>query len=889
MSRARQASRKPARERIKRPCRSARLVAAAIAAGFLAGGFLRPAPQEEDLPNEESPEPLVGDCRNDAETLALQAEDLLSETPRDPPADRLDRARRLYRRARLLDPSPFYPLRAADLAAAAGEEEESVDFLSDALERGAELSPVETLLLARRAEERGDFHGAIAHYKELREALSGSDPALTWIAERLRRLEVEAEAQALTAPVSAIPIPEARLALADARRLMSRGELRQAREKLLLALRLSPGYVEAALALGALETRESRTREAIRAYRTALSGDPGRLEALVSLANLLWDEPDRAAKEESLTLLDQAATERPGLLALLRLSAVRWSQWGDAAKALERLDAFRAKVSPEERRETETLRESLLRRAAETPAGEGETEAGELPDFSSPAVEPWKKAQIYFRRGDQASLLAALDHLGQAERLDPTFGRAAELAAAIHAKRGEPRLAEEALRRAILADPSRATAHERLAFLLMRQSGRAAEAEEAWRRAEEAGSQEALFYLGEAAERAGKRSLAANLYRRYLDASPGGVHASEAQSRAARLHRRARAIAMSAATLLALLAFAGGIFLYRRRSGLSFEEWLARDPDRAREARPIVGRLRHEAVKHGGLLLRDAAVRLKASGVAARQETAALLVSRFFGSEDSERRSLVAESFQALSELRELAREDGYRLNLRYRDPVFSPLIRGLELIRDAERGLRRVEEEAAAVPEGAAVRAASLLERAALSFESVSGVLLDRVLDSTASTPVRFDDLARILSRVAAEKRVAAPPLEPLGVFHEAPSGSFSVRVPPGDWETIWRNLFANAVVVGAGEGGADLRLALSAERSRDPVTGEAFARFLLADNLSARLTTEMIRGQAADRGWGIVADLVRRNGGAVDVSPPPDSSYVKGILIELPALESQ
>ena len=79
------------------------------------------------------------------------------------------------------------------------------------------------------------------------------------------------------------------------------------------------------------------------------------------------------------------------------------------------------------------------------------------------------------------------------------------------------------------------------------------------------------------------------------------------------------------------------------------------------------------------------------------------------------------------------------------------------------------------------------------------------------------------------------------------------------------------------------------SAELLRDPVTGAPTARFILADNLPGALTAEMIRGRAADRGWGIVADLVRRHDGTADVGPAPAPGYGKGIVLELPALEPE
>ena len=83
------------------------------------------------------------------------------------------------------------------------------------------------------------------------------------------------------------------------------------------------------------------------------------------------------------------------------------------------------------------------------------------------------------------------------------------------------------------------------------------------------------------------------------------------------------------------------------------------------------------------------------------------------------------------------------------------------------------------------------------------------------------------------------------------------------------------------------DVRLGIFSQLLRDPVTGTPIARLVLADNGPRPLTAEMIRGRAADRGWGVVADLVRRHEGTADVGPPPAPPYRKGIVLELPALE--
>jgi tetratricopeptide (TPR) repeat protein len=852
----------------------------------LFAGWVAAAGQEAPEPPAEAA--IEGDCSNDPEALIAEAEVLLEEAGPLSREDALDWARRLYRRARLLQPSAWLSLRSADLAAAAGEEEEAVDLLSEAAESGGELlSPLERLLLARRAEARRQWQDAIRFYRDLGRALGSEGAPPSWIAERLRRLEVEAEAQALSAPVAPAPSPEARLALGEGKRALASGRMPEARERLRLALRLSPGYVEAALLLGALEAREGRASEAIRSYRNALAAEPGRFEALVALANLLWDEPDREAKRESLDLLDRAAEIRPDLRSLLKTSSTRWAEWGDAAQALERLDAYRRGATAEERQSSEALRRSLATRVERGSAG-GEPAAPVGPmGEGSPAVEQWKIAQVYFRRGDEASLSAALDHLEEAERLDPGFGRAAELAGTIYEKRGELREAEAAFRRAILADPSRASSWERIASLLSRQPGRSREAEEAWRSAEQAGSTEALFSLALLARNAGRSGEAASLHRRYLNESPGGVHAEEAASVLSELDRRRRLLLGVAGGAIGLLLLAGAWAVWSRASGSSFEEWLARRPEATHEARPVVGRLRHEVVKHGGLLLSDAAARLREPNPAARRETAELLLARLFGwGEEGAGRGLLDESRRALRDLRAIALRTRDRLNLSSRDPLFSPLLRGLRVLDRLQRPLRRIASGRAT--RALAARVASRLDGAAESFQAPIGPALERLLDAASATEVRFEALAGLLGRLAAEKRLAyAPSLEPLGLFRDEPGRPLLVRVGPSDWETIWRNLFANALEAGGNGRSTERRLALGAERSRDGVTGAPLARFVLADDAVAPLTTDMIRGRAVNRGWGIVADLVRRHGGAVEVGPPPASGYVKGVVLELPALE--
>jgi Tfp pilus assembly protein PilF len=834
-----------------------------VIAAALLGAALRASVPEPDAAG--------GECAPDAASLLAEARDLLAGAGPEPSTDALAGARRLLRSARRLNASPELALLAADLAFAEGDAEEGGDLLAAAADTDTvRLSDADLLLLARRAAERRRWAEAAARYRELERRLA-QDESSAWVEPRLRETELEGQAESIAPPPSGPPI-EARLALAEGKRLLSAGRLREARESLRAALQLAPSYVEALLALGAVETRSGRPRAAVRAYRDALAAEPDRVEAMISLANLLWEQPDRTAKVQALALLDRASMLQPDARALLRISAERWAEYGDAAKAQERLDRFLAKASPKEREETSSLRESLarLRRPEPTPAPISPTE-----EPASAAADRWRKAEVLVARGDDASLSAALTLLAEAETLDPTLARAPELAAAIHERRSEWKEAEAALERAVRADPSRATISESLARLLERDPARAAEASSAWARAAEAGSTEALMHRASEDEREGRASEALALYRRYLAEAPAGMRAAEAEAAILRIER-GRSVRIEGALGLAALALvAGAAVAYRTRTGSTFSAWLSREPGRAAQARQIVGRLRHEALKHGGLLLSDGADRLESADPEARRAAAGFLASRLYGGADS--RGLVADAEAAIAALRELAGGDGVRLNLAHRDPVFSMLCGGLASLRRARRGLERIAA-GRKVSEPSARRTARFLRDGARCFRLASGAELDRSIDRAAALPVRLDALRALLGHVAGEAGREAPPLEIVGGA-DGDDGLPAVRLSAADWETLWRNLFGNAL--------AASRLGISAHERRDPVTGEARLGIVLFDDDPGPLTSADLRDRPPDRGLGIVAEILRRNEGAMDIVAPAAPEFTKGIRVDLPVVE--
>lgn len=816
--------------------------------------------------------PPVPACEDDADSLARAAAGIVAASPTDPEA--LAKARDLLRRARLatLRPPVLLTFRAADLAAAAGDGDDEARLLAAAARDAPELlSAADRLVLARQAEARGDRRDAMLQYGHVLAAMERRGrTAGAWVGERIRRLDAEEEARSVPVrPGFAPPSGEARAAFAEGKAFLSRGASDGARDAFRRALRISPGYVEAALALGALEEREGRDVDAAAAFRTALAADPDRFDAVLALANLLWNEPDRPAKEESLALLDRAIALKPDLPRLLRESADRWAAWGDPARALERLDAWRASAAPSARVATDSFREKLVSSLAR-PTGP-RTAPGVLAE-ASPAGPSFRLAQVYLRRGDASGLEHAAREADEAVRLDPGFVPAWELLATIRLQRDDPAGAETALRTALGVDPSRASGWERLALLLERQEGRASEAREAWEKAEQAGSREALWALGRLAAREGSEMQAVSWWRRYVAEEPDGLHVDEARAAVERMDRRLTTLRGAGIGLAAFAALTVAGLALRRRRGLSLGEWLRRDPAATREVRPVLGRLSHEVLKHGGLLLGDAEACLS-SGEDFRP-SAEILASRLYGSGAGE--GLVREGRIALDELAAAGRRRGARLNLRHKDELLGPVAGGLDALDAARDDLTEVAA-GTHLPRRRRAALAARLGRAAAALNAHTALEVSRLLDTAGSTEASFASMEALLASVARETRAPAPVLDASGLFARAGEPP-RVKVPAAEWETLFRNLFANAL--------ASPRLSLFAEERRDPVTGQALGRFVLFDADPRPLTPEMIRGRGAERGLGVVADVVRRWDGAVDVVPGAPG-YAKGISVEFPVVE--
>ena len=85
--------------------------------------------------------------------------------------------------------------------------------------------------------------------------------------------------------------------------------------------------------------------------------------------------------------------------------------------------------------------------------------------------------------------------------------------------------------------------------------------------------------------------------------------------------------------------------------------------------------------------------------------------------------------------------------------------------------------------------------------------------------------------------------------------------------------------------ERGDQARLGLFVDEEFDEITGLERVVFAVADNALSKLSDDMIRGRYIARGLGIVVELVRRNGGQIQVEQWP--GYEKAIVVRLPRAE--
>lgn len=641
------------------------------------------------------------------------------------------------------------------------------------------------------------------------------------------------------------PAPEVRALFAEAQRLIEAGADPEHQAEALLAqvLAQAPAFLEAALAYFAL------TGTVLQATVDALWSAPQGLFALVrGVLELAAAAPADDGATAPMGALDRRVAVRarvaPWIDRLVALGqsearfdrAVLRQAAGDAAGALEDLRRYVAQDPPPPRlAEANALRVALGHSPVTDEARVryllARDRAGEAIELLGGACTPGLPVARLALLADAFAYGADLPRAAQcyrlvAERARPALVARAERALARLAARATPAL-RGALRPALVRAAARGvTLAEWPLALLARAAG--------------APETAVLAHLA--------RLFSGGALDEPLRAEANALREALRRQRDAR-HRRQRRVlwALAAAVALALVAWAA-----RRYRGLTLAGALARCPTFYPELAELLGRVRHDVIKHRASALSalrgagaDHALRGEVAAALTQPEAASMQVARLY------------------AELGQQAKARGLRLRALVHEPVLGPLQR--DLLR-AERLLRGEGPASALLRLDEAIRGRHLARLAALLARGprtrVDAALLMR--------------WARALQAERAEKPGAAPApwIDPQ--LEVALAGT-EFPLDAGDLYPVFANLLRNAqtavahALPPAEAAGAALPIVVVRVRQEHDALGQRVVVLAVADSAATTLSAEAIETRAPGRGLAIARELVRRWRGTLTVEPQP------------------
>ncbi len=679
------------------------------------------------------------------------------------------------------------------------------------------------------------------------------------LAPLLVRIEVDLEADALAQAGDTPLLPEGRTALRAAREAFARGETDAARRALEVLVLESPASAAAWGALAAVREAQGDPVGAELACRTAERLDPRSAEWPALRGELLGRWFAGRYDTDAVAAYARALRRRPedAELWFRRGEAERRAgRWQEGAASMGRALA----LDPHGPRAAEAAR--VVEGAGRVRAAEPEVTSaeGRPPVLSEDAWRAFLRASAWRERSEPWASDEALAELRYVRLAAPGFRPAAALEAELHSDRGDWARAEAGWDAILSVDPADAEANARRAALAER-DGDGATAEALWARAAASGHPGALMRRARA-EAAGLRWWTARAtLAEYLARASTGAGLDEARALDAELARRIRLAWIGAALAVAGLASAPLVARWRRRAGADLEALVARSPGAARDLARLLAAVRHEVVKHHFGLLDAVADALDDRD----PDAARFAADRWFGAEGA-----LARLDGYVAQLEALGRSAGVRLNLRWRDPRFGPLLAAVDELRRLEGALRT----------GAGPALADSLRSLSGPLGRDAHAALGALIDALCVLPVDEAFLRAAHARAAAEvpARRVPPPVS------ASPGGApVRVRMFRTELEDVVVNLVRNALA--ATPDGGELTLGLSIRVEVDPVTFLERAVVTVADHAPGRLTTRELRSRHVSRGLGLVTELVARAGGSVAVEAVP--GYAKGVVVRLPRVE--
>lgn len=736
---------------------------------------------------------------------------------------------------------------------AAGMLEEYIEFA--AIDPAADGLASAAAEVAAALRARGD-HAAARGL--LQDVLARADaPELL---ETLAEIEVDLQATAL-AEAGDVPLDAEQLdRLRRAREAIAAGRAAEAREALEALCREQP---LSAAVWGALANAREATGDvagAEQAVRAAERLDPLSAAWPAKLGRLLFTWYGGRYDADAADAYGRAVLRRPDAPDLWFEKATAERRAGAWARSVVSFERFVA-LEPTGPRADEARRAIEGTRRQRPPPPVLPSAEARPPSVPEDAWWAYHRARAWKERTEPYAGDRALAELAVARERAPGFVKALDLEAALRVERGELASAVAAYEESLRREPDRVGVTSTLAGLY-EQVGRPAEAEVLRDRAAALGDPDALLRRAQAQVQAWQWASARRTLAEFFaqSATPSGAAWEAALALDAELVRwRNTRIGMVMAAC-GLLAIPFGVQA-RRRSGVTLEVLLAHAPRTWPEVARICSAIRHEVLRHHTAVLPGVADALDAGD----PEPARWVAARLFGT------GALARLDGYVGELEALGRSNGVRLSLRYRDPVFAPMLGHVARLRRFRSALRagrghRLASALRVIDDGLNRDAYHALGRlvAGLCVLEVGPELVREIYDAVRSEPAFRD--------------TPAPEL-----VLEAGSEVLFARIFRSDLTDILANLLRNAVQASLPSGATEIGVALGAEE--DEITALDRVVIRIRDRAPGTLTTASLRGRYVARGLGLAVDLTSRASGSIHVETEP--GWAKAVVVRLPRAE--
>jgi tetratricopeptide (TPR) repeat protein len=740
--------------------------------------------------------------------------------------------------------------------------------------------------------QRGELEAAIDAYQSLAALYTGT-PDAALANSQVAEMQLEVELARLEREQGGRPNAEAEASYRAADAAMRRGDLALAEAALQRAIEVAPWFPKAHYALGLVHARTGRYAKAVEELKLAVRMDRYDYEAHIALGLLYKKEFAGAEDAAAIEHLERALVLRPDMRHLHFLLGELYAR-SDRERARRHFSQFLESVSTDDV-DAERARVALDNLSRELRGDEPLAEIEPPSDLRR--LDPGLQRMIneaYLRYEDDEDwkqaeriLRAAADKYGDEPQV---FNELAKVAYAD----GRPGDARGFWERSLQMDPDQVDVHERLGILI--EIEKPTEAVVHLRRAAELGSYNARFRLAGLLWREHAWVDASEQLDLYL-AEAGAYDLNWDRARLLRedfdaAFRRVYAVGGG---LLVLMLVAPLVMIYRRLRGASLAQLLARAPKSFPEVARILSLIRHEILKHNTAFLTDVGRALEFDEPDA-EVRAAIVARRLFGERGRERlrrRRREAPADRRLSsrdqgiygrflgyvdELQGVARTYGVTLNLYRKDPIFSPMIRAFEELRELDTLEPGRAEFRSKKLDLAAKLKRSGHELGRRAFERLSSLIHSLCVVEVTPTAIR-----EVFGLVCAESQFGRVAIAEIDV---AGAGA-KIRVFRTDLEDILANVLRNSLGSSVLYGPSPAQLGVDLVAETDEITGLTTLAIRIKDRSSEQLSNEMLRGRYVERGMGITVDLLSRYDGSIAVEPEP--GWQKAVVLRFFTVEDE